>query len=80
MTEPDSLVLKHLQAIRTELAEIRQENQESRARFSVLEEQNANVLREIAGLYAQYATVSSRIDRMQTSIGRIERRLELVDE
>ena len=34
---------------------------------------------QIAGIYGMYATISSRMDRMDRRLERIERRLDLVD-
>lgn len=72
MAEIENLVLEQLRAIRKEIAEMREENRESRTRIAHLEDQSA-------GLFGQYATVSSRLDRMYDMLQRINTRLELVE-
>ena len=79
MADIENIVLEHLKAIRAEIHEMRRDQQETRTRVSILEQQGASVLREIANLYEQGAANSLRLDRIADAIVRIEKRLELVD-
>ena len=66
--EASNLVLEHLRAIRTELHEIR----EQRGRLGSIECSISHMTREIAEM-------GLRLDRMHDRLGRIERRLDLVE-
>jgi hypothetical protein len=67
-----NLVLEHLSAIRTDIADIKKDMAEFRERLGLLESQ-------MAGHYALYATLSTRLDRVVEDIAVIKRRLDLVD-
>jgi hypothetical protein len=77
--EIDNLILEHLLYIRAAVDATRQDIKDLTIRVGMLEMQFAGVGREIAGLHAQYALVSTRIDRVDQRLERIERRLGLVD-
>jgi hypothetical protein len=68
-----SLVLEHLRHLRTGIDGLRDDLRELRTRVAHLEEQTAHGI-------ALYATVSGRLDRVQDSSERIERRLDLINE
>lgn len=68
----EHIVLEHLRHIRSVLDQLVEDGNETRTRLAHLEEQGAHVL-------AQYASVSSRLDRQQRLIERIVKRLDLVD-
>lgn len=70
--DSDNLIIKHLQGIRAAIDQVREDNREMRLRMAHVEETSSHLL-------SQYATVSSRIDRVQVALERIERRLELTD-
>ena len=63
--ETDNIILEHLRAIRA------------------TQDRHSEDLREIKTglgfLEAQYASLSNRLDRMDERVGRIERRLDLLD-
>ena len=61
----DNLVLEHLGAIRATVEALREDNREIKTRFGILEQ--------------QYASLSSRIDRIEIRLDRIERRLGLIE-
>lgn len=61
-----SLVLRYLRAIDEKVDRVAGDVREIKTRVGLLEQ--------------QYASVSSRIDRIEGRLERIERRLELVDE
>jgi predicted nucleic acid-binding Zn-ribbon protein len=61
----DNLVLEHLGAIRATVEALREYNREIKTRFGILEQ--------------QYASLSSRIDRIEIRLDRIERRLGLIE-
>ena len=66
------LMLEHLKALRAGQVEIRLELMDIKSRLTSLEV-------HMGEMQAQYATQSLRIDRIEERLGRIERRLELVD-
>ena len=70
--EPENLVLELLRAIRGDIAEIRSGMHEFRERLGLIENQ-------MAGHYALYASLSTRLDRIVDDVQLIKRRLELVD-
>ncbi len=63
--EIDNLILEHLRAIRETLDRHTEDLREIKTRLGILEQ--------------QYASLSNRLDRMDERIGRIEKRLELVE-
>mgnify|MGYP001138616616 CR=1 FL=1 len=63
--EPENLVLEHLRAIRSAVDALREDNREIKTRLGILEQ--------------QYASLSSRMDRIEARLDRIERRLELIE-
>jgi hypothetical protein len=71
--ERADLILTMLRAIRAKLDEHDQKFDELILRVGRME-------REIANLHVDFATISLRLDNLDRRVGRIERRLELVDE
>ena len=71
-SEPDSLVLELLRQIRSEMAELRFDVTDMKARVSSIEQFQGNILTMLGG-------ISQRMDRGDEKISRIERRLDLVD-
>ncbi len=63
VTEVESIVLEHLRHIRRAVDDLREDMVEVKLRFGILEN--------------QYASLSSRLDRVDQRVGRIEQRLEL---
>lgn len=63
--ETESLVLEHLHHIRGAVDALREDNREIKTGLGILEQ--------------QYASLSSRIDRIEGRLDRIEKRLELAD-
>lgn len=61
----DSLILEHLRAIRETQDRHTEDLREIKQRLGFLEN--------------QYASISTRLDRMDDRVGRIEKRLELVE-
>jgi len=61
----ENLVLEHLRAIRTNVDRLVDDMQEVKQRLGFLEN--------------QYASLSTRLDRMDERVHRIEKRLELVE-
>lgn len=70
--QTDNLVLELLRAIRGAIAEIKTYMHEFRERLGLVENQ-------MAGHYALYATLSSRLDRIVDDVKLIKHRLELID-
>jgi chromosome segregation ATPase len=63
--ETDNIILEHLRAIRATQDRHTEDLREIKTRLGFLE--------------AQYASLSNRLDRMDERVGRIERRLDLLD-
>lgn len=63
--ETDNIVLEHLRAIRATVDRTAEDIQEIKSRLGILEH--------------QYASLSSRIDRIDDRVFRIEKRLSLVE-
>lgn len=63
--EPDNIVLRYLRRLDEKVDALREDNREIKTRLGFLEQ--------------QYASVSSRIDRIEHRLDRIERRLDLVE-
>jgi archaellum component FlaC len=61
----ENLVLEHLRAIRATVDRLSDDMQEVKGRLGILEQ--------------QYACISIRLDRLDESVLRIERRLDLVE-
>jgi len=65
MPDIDSVVLEHLRHIRAAMDDVRDDIREIKQRLGILE--------------GTYAGLSTRMDRMDMRIERIERRLDLVE-
>jgi predicted nucleic acid-binding Zn-ribbon protein len=61
----DNIILEHLRAIRSTVDGLAADMREVKSRLGILEQ--------------QYASLSNRLDRMDERIGRIEKRLQLVE-
>ena len=68
----NELIFETLKAIQRTLSRHTDDLHEIKERLGILETQ-------VAGLAAQYASLSNRLDRMDLRIERIERRLDLQD-
>jgi len=65
MTEAENIVLEHLRHIRRAVDDAREDMREVKNRLGILEN--------------QYASLSTRLDRMDGRVERIENRLNLTD-
>jgi predicted nucleic acid-binding Zn-ribbon protein len=65
MTEVENLILDHLRHMRSAIDGVREDMREVKTRLGILEN--------------QYASMSSRLDRLDARVERIERRLDLAD-
>jgi predicted nuclease with TOPRIM domain len=65
MAETDNIVLEHLRHIRSTVDGLRDDMREMKSRMGILEN--------------QYASLLTRLDRLDARVERIERRLELAD-
>ena len=70
--ESDNLILEHLRAIRGTLDRHSDDLREIKERLGILET-------GVGNLGAQYASLSTRLDRMDERVARIERRLDLAE-
>ncbi len=70
--ETDNLILEHLRAIRGTLDRHSDELREIKERVGIIET-------GVGNLGAQYASLSTRLDRLDERVARIERRLDLQD-
>ncbi len=68
----ESLVLEHLRAIRTDIAELKREVAATNLQLSAMGQQ-------IGGLTAAVYSGKSELDELKRRVERIERRLELQD-
>ena len=71
--QPENLVLARLREIRDILSNVRDEQDEQRARLSAIEH---TLAQEFAHTRLEFARLDARLDRIHTRLGRIERRLE----
>jgi 3-methyladenine DNA glycosylase/8-oxoguanine DNA glycosylase len=71
--EPDNLVLEHLRAMRGDIAAIREENRDMKARKAAVEDM-------FAFLVSAITRMQHSVDRLTERTERIERRLGLIDE
>jgi predicted nuclease with TOPRIM domain len=65
MTEVENLILDHLRHMRSAIDGVREDMREVKTRLGILEN--------------QYASMSSRRDRLDARVERMERRLDLAD-
>jgi predicted nucleic acid-binding Zn-ribbon protein len=65
MTEVENLILDHLCHMRSAIDGVREDMREVKTRLGILEN--------------QYASMSSRLDRLDARVERIERRLDLAE-
>lgn len=65
MTEAERIVLEHRPRIRRAVDDLREDMVEVKSRLGILEN--------------QYASLSTRLDRVDQRVGRIEHRLELTE-
>lgn len=68
--DSDNLILEHLRAIRGTQARHGDDLREIKERLGILET-------GVGNLGPQYASLSTRLDRLDERVGRIERRLDL---
>jgi len=68
----DNIILEHLRAIRGVLDRHSDNLREIKERIGILET-------GVGNLGAQYANLSTRLDRLDDRVARIERRLDLAD-
>jgi hypothetical protein len=71
--EPRDLVLEHLRAMRTDIASMREDAQEAKARQAAVEDM-------FAFLVSAITRMQHSVDRLTERTQRIEKRLNLVDE
>ena len=65
MTEPESLILQHLRAIREQL--------------DTLNGRQLEFMQRLGGVEVQLANLSVRVDRIDARLDRVERRLGLIE-
>lgn len=65
MAEDDNLVIEHLRHIRSAVDSLRDDMREVKGRLGILE--------------SQYANISTRMDRLDTRVERIEQQLHLAE-
>ena len=65
MADPDNIALEHSRHIRTTVDALHDDMREMKSRMGILEN--------------QYASLSTRLDRLDARVERIEKRLELAD-
>ena len=79
MTENvESLVLEHLRAIRTELAQLKDDTSEIKMRLTSIDERLTLAEKGIANVHGDLAIIQIRMDKQGDRLERIEKRLELI--
>ncbi len=73
----ENIVIEHLRAMRGELASIKEDTREIKARVTSVEEKIASLMRESAGQYGDIIQTQVRYDKLVERLERIERRLEI---
>lgn len=76
----DNLVLEHLRAIRSDIAQGKDDLREIKLRLTTLENGQATILTHMGHLAGADAEQHQRYDSLVERIERIERRLELAEE
>lgn len=76
----ENLLLEHLKRIQHELAAAHDRDADILARLASIESALARVVRDGASNFAEIIQDRHLLERLQTRIERIERRLELADE
>lgn len=78
MTESaENLVLEHLRAIRTELAQVKDDTSEIKMRLTSIDERLTLAEKGIANVHGDFAIIQIRMDKQGDRLERIEKRLEL---
>jgi len=77
--EPQNLVLEMLRAIRADLADLKRDNLDFKARRTTTESTLGSIYGSIGHLQVQIASQTGRLDRMEQQLDRINRRLDLVE-
>ncbi len=75
--EPDNLVLAYLRRMDAKLDRVLDEVQDPKQRVTALEIGQARIRQDIAELHGLYAGSQLRMDRIDSRLERIERRLDL---
>jgi ferritin len=73
MTDLENLTLEHLRAIRTDVAELRNDNRDIKATLAVLRAY-------VADQHTEQSLLNARLASAEIKIDRIEQRLSLRDE
>lgn len=78
MTESvENLVLEHLRALRTELAQVKDDTSEIKMRLTSIDERLTLAEKGIANVHGDFAIIQIRMDKQGDRLERIEKRLEL---
>lgn len=78
MTESvENLVFEHLHAIRTELAQVKDDTSEIKMRLTSIDERLTLAEKGIANVHGDFAIIQIRMDKQGDRLERIEKRLEL---
>ena len=73
----NSLIVEHLRAIRTLIAQVKDDTGEIKLRISSIDEQCTLAKKGIANLHSDLAVMQIRMDKQGDRIERTEKRLEL---
>ncbi len=77
--QPDNLVLVYLRRIDERLERMEADLQDVKRRLTALEESQARMHQDVAGVRGDYAGLQLRMDRFDDRLARIERRLDLTE-
>lgn len=74
MSDIDNIVLEHLVKLRNELKDFRDETRQD---LAIIKQRLNSVERGFAGTHDDSVTIQMRIDRVDSRLDKVERRLEL---
>ncbi|MDP2825158.1 MAG: hypothetical protein Q8O52_21060 [Sulfuritalea sp.] len=73
----ENLVLEHIRAIRTELAQVKDDTSEIKMRLTSIDERLTLAEKGIANVHGDFAIIQIRMDKQGDRLERIEKRLDL---
>ena len=75
----ENLILEHLRALRAEIASVKEDTRELKARLVIVESGIASLRRDAGDHAAAVADQHQRYDRINDRLDRIKKRLDLQD-
>ncbi|HMG49089.1 MAG TPA: hypothetical protein VK597_00755 [Inquilinus sp.] len=75
----ENLILEHLRAVRSDIAALREDTREIKARLVRIESGTAGLRRDQASDAETIAHLQAQLDRLREDIDRINRRLDITE-